>query len=526
MKLNSFLNKFKYQNFFIVSGLTVYAINYLSVLNNKVPFYINDVDPTYEYLFNGLNLTNLDKPGHTDHPGTSLQILIALSILIISFVRRNIFTTEKNFEANFDLIVNSESYIFYILIFLLVIHIFSIWYLSINMSKNGIKYWFLFPFILIISGNYFDQIVSLKPESLYLPISNLLCAQIINLSKMNTNENRKRYIPLIGIIMGIGITNKILMVPFFLFFLIVLQMRDKLRFLVITGFTSLVIIIPVKSILNIEWFFQIVFNPGRYGQEGNNKNLTQIPQEILELWIFNYPLVAICFGSIVSNIVINRGIYVKQNKIIFQLSMLIIIYTALIIKQVEYRDFIALSSITSVLLIIILSGNNRFTPTVHYESNKKLIPYLVIFAISIPSYNYLKQILSNLETFSKIQEYKYSVDKNLTVGFYLSPHHAAGLMFGDLYYGPRYYQNEISTLYPNYFEYSIWSGDFHSTGGRILSCQEFKNEMFGKDYRVYTSATTSLQDMFSHKAKSFQLTNKRIISSKIIQTDLVEVFCK
>jgi hypothetical protein len=206
--------------------------------------------------------------------------------------------------------------------------------------------------------------------------------------------------------------------------------------------------------------------------------------------------------------------------------MLIIIYTALIIKQVESRDFIALSSITSALLIIILSGNSRFTPSLHYESNKNLISYLVIFAISIPSYNYLKQILSNLETFSKIQEYKFSVDKNLSVGLYRSPHHAAGLMFGDLYYGPRYYQNEISTLYPNYFEYNIWSRDFHSTGGRILSCQEFKSEMFGKDYRVYTSAKYSLKYLFYNKDISFQLNNKKIINSRIIQSDLVEVFCK
>jgi hypothetical protein len=47
------------------------------------PYYLGyNSDPAYAYLLNSLNILNGVPPGHTDHPGTTVQLLGAVGILI------------------------------------------------------------------------------------------------------------------------------------------------------------------------------------------------------------------------------------------------------------------------------------------------------------------------------------------------------------------------------------------------------------------------------------------------------------
>ena len=47
----------------------------------KGPYYLaQNSDPEYAYLFNSLNIAKFEAPTHTDHPGTSLQLLGAVVI--------------------------------------------------------------------------------------------------------------------------------------------------------------------------------------------------------------------------------------------------------------------------------------------------------------------------------------------------------------------------------------------------------------------------------------------------------------
>ena len=47
------------------------------------PYWLHfNLDPTYPYLFNSLNLLNKIPPSHIDHPGTPVQLLGALILKI------------------------------------------------------------------------------------------------------------------------------------------------------------------------------------------------------------------------------------------------------------------------------------------------------------------------------------------------------------------------------------------------------------------------------------------------------------
>src|SRR5579863_8286761 len=55
------------------------------------PFYLrNNFDPEYIYLLNSLSVLNLHAPAHTDHPGTTLQLLGAV-ILWVQWLGRSLF---------------------------------------------------------------------------------------------------------------------------------------------------------------------------------------------------------------------------------------------------------------------------------------------------------------------------------------------------------------------------------------------------------------------------------------------------
>ncbi len=47
------------------------------LLKYQGPYYLGDYFEDYTYLLNGLNILTFHSPGHTDHPGTTLQLLSA-----------------------------------------------------------------------------------------------------------------------------------------------------------------------------------------------------------------------------------------------------------------------------------------------------------------------------------------------------------------------------------------------------------------------------------------------------------------
>ena len=62
----------------------------------KGPYWLGtNLDPTYAYLMNSLNIANLHRPRHTDHPGTSVQIAGGLIIRTLN-LRSDETATAKN----------------------------------------------------------------------------------------------------------------------------------------------------------------------------------------------------------------------------------------------------------------------------------------------------------------------------------------------------------------------------------------------------------------------------------------------
>jgi hypothetical protein len=93
-------------------------------------YYQGWYDPVYAYLMNGLTFAlGSNDIGHTDHPGTPLQLFCALIIRLVGLLRgTNDLTT--------DVLTHPESYIRIIALSLIIINCILIWILGLFAYKN------------------------------------------------------------------------------------------------------------------------------------------------------------------------------------------------------------------------------------------------------------------------------------------------------------------------------------------------------------------------------------------------------
>jgi hypothetical protein len=69
----------------LILGIIPFGLTCLSLVLTKHhgPYFLrNNFDPDYNYLLNSLSLLKLQTPRHTDHPGTTLQLLGAVVLLL------------------------------------------------------------------------------------------------------------------------------------------------------------------------------------------------------------------------------------------------------------------------------------------------------------------------------------------------------------------------------------------------------------------------------------------------------------
>ncbi|MEP7171699.1 MAG: hypothetical protein ABI855_20165, partial [Bacteroidota bacterium] len=119
----------------------------IAIVTERNPFYSSWSDPTYDYMFNGLNLASGHlKAGHADHPGTPLQIYAGITIKVF-----HLFRSEKDIVK--DVILNPEWYLYRMCItscFLISLSIFFAGWFILRFTKN-IFYAFLIQATHLIS---------------------------------------------------------------------------------------------------------------------------------------------------------------------------------------------------------------------------------------------------------------------------------------------------------------------------------------------------------------------------------------
>jgi hypothetical protein len=205
-------------------------------------FYQSWHDPVYAYLLNGLTFAlGSNDIGHTDHPGTPLQLFCALVIKLLGMLRG----TDN--IAN-DVLTYPESYIRVISLSLIAINCLLLWILGIFAFKNlkNLNLSIVLQLMPLLSFQLLNFMPIVACESLVVFSSLAIAASIILWD--DVIQGRKWLFIFIVLFSALAISTKIsslviLIVPFFFFE----KFKTKAGFLI---FSILLIILFISPVID------------------------------------------------------------------------------------------------------------------------------------------------------------------------------------------------------------------------------------------------------------------------------------
>lgn len=219
-------------------------------------------DPVYAYLTNGLTFAlGSNDIGHTDHPGTPLQLFIALIITIIGWMRG------ANDLAT-DVLTNPETYLRIITIALIAINCAMLWMFGLFAYKKlqNRNMAVVLQLLPLLSFQLFNFMGVINCEVIISLSSFAIAACIILYDRRE--DGRMKFLVIIAILSALSVATKIsslsiFIVPFFFFE----KIRSKAIYLLLSLLFIVLFISPVIGKLgNFTGFIgKLATHTGQYG---------------------------------------------------------------------------------------------------------------------------------------------------------------------------------------------------------------------------------------------------------------------
>ncbi len=285
-------------NFLLVVPVLI-ALLGIFLSSERGPYYLADnFDPEYNYLLNSLNLLTFHIPAHNDHPGTTLQLIGAVTILLKWMVDITIGSWRPLREA---ILTNPETYL----------HV-------INLVLNGLIAGAVFAagrqfyrcshslvaaLLLQANGLFFLQTIQaqtrVSPEPLLLATGLFLLVPLapVIFSDDTADKRKTSYAIAAGGLVGFGLVTKVTFLPWVAVVLLFKGRLQKLRFFSAVIASATVFLIPIFPRLPIvaTWLTSLFLHNGMYGNGPVGlPNAGVLGENLLGL-VHDEPLLFLCF---------------------------------------------------------------------------------------------------------------------------------------------------------------------------------------------------------------------------------------
>lgn len=337
-------------------------------------------DPEFAYLLNGINIGMLKPVGHTDNPGTTVQIYSAIVLRCAyliqpdksegfqKYILRN---ADRYIELERKVLIVINSGIMMLLGIISLILLRNIW-LSLLLQ--------IMPFT---SANLTEHVFTkVSPEPVLLIVTAALVLLIFRYY-FSLTRDEKIYALLFALVAAFGIATKATFLPLILIPLLLLNswMLRK-RFLLFSGLFFIVFTLPaVPEYPHMaKWFFLLSSHTGTYGEGGLGIfNFAHYLNNLVEICLIN-PILPVTL--LVSVLIISLKLIKSSFKQEFKSNHTFRILTALAIAQ-----------LAGILMV-----------AKHYHANHYLVPELCMVATNwIFIIIYLKEKL--LDNYQKVMTF-------------------------------------------------------------------------------------------------------------------------
>lgn len=241
------------------------AILALFFIKDLGPAYLSCFDPAYNYLLNGLNLAaGQMEIGHTDHPGTPVQIFSAIILHIVY-----IFKNDDSIMAS--VLNHPETYLKAISYSLIILHAIALFFIGNKVYKrtNSINQAVFLQLSTLISLTATFSIPGLGTESFLGILGILLLIVLFDYSFSENPKNQNIYVFQFSIIVSFLITTKVSALPLLIIPLIIIKSwLNKLKYTGLSIVFTAIILIPIYTKLShFADFIGVMFtHQGSYGQ--------------------------------------------------------------------------------------------------------------------------------------------------------------------------------------------------------------------------------------------------------------------
>jgi hypothetical protein len=264
------------------------------------------IDPAYAYLLNGLNILQSIPPAHTDHPGTTVQLLAALVIGIEWRIRHWFGSTLGLVES---VLRDPESYLNHINLVLVMLLAFFIWLAAVLVHRITGS---LIAALCVVALPLFSQtfvwsLIQVQPEPLLAGLAALATAMAL------PHTTSDRLLPLravlLGAILGAGIVTKLTFFPLWLLVLMLPGWRAPVIASASGGIWVVALTYPIWPVLGrtASWLEALLTHAGRYGSGGKGLPAHgQMVQTALVL-LASEPMLAASFAFYGAAVVVGRS---------------------------------------------------------------------------------------------------------------------------------------------------------------------------------------------------------------------------
>lgn len=439
-------------------------------------FYQRVTDPDYFHLLNGINIAlfNLATP-YVDHPGTPLQIIVAISSWPVSlFIPGSI---------SDNVIDHPELFLTAAIVTMNIIIAMVMYIVGHKVAKYSNDIWLtliiqLMPFGNIYALNVFGR---LTPESLMIVPILLMIGFLIRFiyddSLEKLNNKQLLYLAMIG---GLGMAIKFSYLPFLLLPVFIIRkfpqlMKYGIYCMVFTLLFAFPLIFNLSK--SISWFGNMLINSGNWGEGGSGFMMwSEIPTRLLLLLKLNklFPtlIIIVVILIIYSFKIIKNDIQIRRLNLISLGIILSISFSIfLITKHFAYRYYFPTLLFQAGLFYLIVEYAKRLILT------DKLKPFFSFIIFVFFSITILTQVPAFIKKTNKMSaEHKLYSERaeqiisitNRDIPIIIDAHFAgspfpefalnnAYLLCGNL---KTTFQEKLRIEYPKSIFYVSWSDQF------------------------------------------------------------------
>lgn len=466
-------------------------------------FLSRNYDPSYPYLINSLNLAQFSGygVGLINHPGTTVQELGAVVILIVHYFRSG------TGDLVNDVIAEPEVYLYKIFLTFLLMYFSALLFLGICTFKTlwSLKtalFLQLTPFSFYAEDVLF-QMTNICVEPLLVITLLVLIAVIIKyVHKSDINQNSLKCIILFGLLCGIGLATKISFFPVLIIpLLLIRQIKYRGLFLFISGVTFLLFVSPAFSISNISefvtWIKDLVTHSGKYGT--GNENIVETSYYIDNvktiftgnlIFSLSYILLLLLF---ILQFFKKFSTLIKTNKYYYLMTGILAAMTFQVLIVAKHFSFYYMIPVFMFSITGLYIANNILVSLFsEYFTNRSKYKYytaaaaLIISAIFIFQYKPVRKKISHIgngrnEAHIILDSLEKSHKNDIVISTYECSSREFALYLGCFYAGTQRdrYMQIIKDKYPDSFYYNRWDNRFYEVWDenyiktRLLNANKF-----------------------------------------------------